>query len=808
MNLGKQKHLLFFTALIVLILLSEYYILGITPNPETQRYKLWFAIGPHSPFKLDNSLLWLSQFNFGTPRLGNPLLINYSPSSYFGLLIQEPYLGLIIWSISLFLGIWGGFKLFQQFCENRIIAFISGTCFSLSGVMIITALIGVTIEQIPCTTWTLYFLVKYIKSNNLKFLFTSVLIHALHFYISSGFPTWFYLSAFISFYMFGVEISKIIANKEKILIKSTLLNILKNQFIYFGLLFSFLAIILLPIIEMMPYVSHRHLEIGDPGYRYAGRFNPSEFFLFPFLFPGIYKTGNQFFSFVNLSYIGYAPLFFSLLWIKNSTRRICQIIIITLCVIIFAASSFPPIDTLLRFIPALTETRLSSMWMFCWNLAFLYMMILSLRKLGNEIKFPGALKFSYLCMMATFLILIFLYFGHLLKFDFGFNINLPVFNGKSYPTPPDYLINYEYWNWIESLRPIFVSICITLTLLLIVKSLISYKTMLLIIAFISILDISTWVGNRTLNYTNQHIQLDNQYRNNMLHLERFEGFQPPALGKGRALFFGLPKSFPEQYNFLAYRQYFESVHPATSLPTKRGFKMSILLGWNESDMIDAGHIYKKLSIEDFLLSDKIQLARSLNIKYYFSNQPISNEYLKKFSFKRIRLDDRIGMYLYEDLEALSRVIAYGKIKVVDNYNHAFELIKNNKAAISKEALVEKKNDDLKNINEILEQNDLKIISYAPTKIILNTNFSKDSYIVLSEINYPGWSVDVDGRKNTIYSSNLIGKGVFVEPGNHRVIFKYQPKYYFAGIIISVIGVLTFLVYAFVASRKHIYTSKE
>jgi hypothetical protein len=608
--------------------------------------------------------------------------------------------------------------------------------------------------------------------------------------------------------MFGVEISKTITNKEKILIKSTLLNILKNQFIYFGLLFSFLAIILLPIIEMMPYVSHRHLEIGDLGYRYAGRFNPSEFFLFPFLFPGIYKTGNQFFSFVNLSYIGYAPLFFSLLWIKNSTRRISQIIIIILCVIIFAASSLPPIDTLLRFIPALTETRLSSMWMFCWNLVFLYMMILSLKKLGNEIKFSVALKFSYLCMMATFLILIFLYFGHLLKFDFGFNINLPIFNGKSYPTPPDYLINYEYWNWIESLRPIFVSICITLTLLLILKSLISYKTMLLIIAFISILDISTWVGNRTLNYTNQHVQLDNQYRNNMLHLERFEGFQPPALGKGRALFFGLPKNFPEKYNFLAYRQYFESVHPATSLPTKRGFKMSILLGWNESDMIDAGHIYNKLSIEDFLLSDKIHLARSLNIKYYFSNQPISNEHLKKFSFKRIRLDDRIGMYLYEDLEALSRVIAYGKIKVVDNYNHAFELIKNNKTAISMEALVEKKNDDLKNINEILEQNDLKIVSYAPTKIILNTNFSKDSYIVLSEINYPGWSVDVDGRKNTIYSSNLIGKGVFVEPGNHRVTFKYQPKYYFAGIIISVIGVLAFLVYWFVVSRKYIYSSKE
>ena len=114
-----------------------------------------------------------------------------------------------------------------------------------------------------------------------------------------------------------MDTQSIIINKEKILTKSNIFKILKNQFIYFGLLFSFLAIMLLPIVEMMPHVTHRHLEIGASGYRYAGRFNPSEFFLFPFLFPGAYKTGNQFFSFVNLSYIGYAPIFFSLLWIKH-----------------------------------------------------------------------------------------------------------------------------------------------------------------------------------------------------------------------------------------------------------------------------------------------------------------------------------------------------------------------------------------------------------------------------------------------------------------------------------------------------------
>ena len=55
--------------------------------------------------------------------------------------------------------------------------------------------------------------------------------------------------------------------KTKILAKSNIFQVLKNQFIYFGLLFSFLAIMLLPIVEMMPHVTHRHLEIGASGYR-------------------------------------------------------------------------------------------------------------------------------------------------------------------------------------------------------------------------------------------------------------------------------------------------------------------------------------------------------------------------------------------------------------------------------------------------------------------------------------------------------------------------------------------------------------
>ena len=169
-------------------------------------------------------------------------------------------------------------------------------------------------------------------------------------------------------------------------------------------------------------------------------------------------------------------------------------------------------------------------------------MILSLHKLGNEIKLTEALKFSYLCTSIVFLLLIFLYLGHSLKFNFGYSINLPFFNGKSYPLPPNYLINYEYWNWIEALRPIIISICITLILFLTMKSFFFHKTMLILVALVAIFDISSWVSNKTFEKSGQYSQLETRYRNNMVNLESLNGFQPPTLGLGRAMFFGLPEN--------------------------------------------------------------------------------------------------------------------------------------------------------------------------------------------------------------------------------------------------------------------------
>ena len=87
------------------------------------------------------------------------------------------------------------------------------------------------------------------------------------------------------------------------------------------------------------------------------------------------------------------------------------------------------------------------------------------------------------------------------------------------------------------------------------------------------------------------------------------------------------------------------------------------------------------------------------------------------------------------------------------------------------------------------------------------SFSKDTIdckpallVVFSDIPYPGWTATIDDQQQTIYPSNIIGKGIFVDSGYHKIVFNYNPKYYYIGIILSIIGLLSFLIYWYLCRK--------
>lgn len=63
-------------------------------------------------------------------------------------------------------------------------------------------------------------------------------------------------------------------------------------------------------------------------------------------------------------------------------------------------------------------------------------------------------------------------------------------------------------------------------------------------------------------------------------------------------------------------------------------------------------------------------------------------------------------------------------------------------------------------------------------------------LVLGDTFYPGWTATVDGVKRSIFQTNYLFRGVFLEPGIHRVEFSYTPTHFALGLWIWVFGAAT------------------
>jgi len=83
-----------------------------------------------------------------------------------------------------------------------------------------------------------------------------------------------------------------------------------------------------------------------------------------------------------------------------------------------------------------------------------------------------------------------------------------------------------------------------------------------------------------------------------------------------------------------------------------------------------------------------------------------------------------------------------------------------------------------------------INSYSANRIELQA--TGPGLLVLSEIAYPGWMVEVDGKAKTMVEADGLFRGVELSPGNHRVKFIFRPLSVFSGLGFFLFGLGYFL----------------
>ena len=68
----------------------------------------------------------------------------------------------------------------------------------------------------------------------------------------------------------------------------------------------------------------------------------------------------------------------------------------------------------------------------------------------------------------------------------------------------------------------------------------------------------------------------------------------------------------------------------------------------------------------------------------------------------------------------------------------------------------------------------RIVVYRPEEVVVEAKLQTEGYLVLADRYDPGWRATVDGEPRPLLRANGMQRAVRLEPGHHRIAFRYSP----------------------------------
>ncbi|MEI6124643.1 MAG: YfhO family protein [Bacteroidota bacterium] len=131
-----------------------------------------------------------------------------------------------------------------------------------------------------------------------------------------------------------------------------------------------------------------------------------------------------------------------------------------------------------------------------------------------------------------------------------------------------------------------------------------------------------------------------------------------------------------------------------------------------------------------------------------------------------------------------------EIKALDNFYPANTAIVDKRFATEVQAFKGDKN----------PQATIKLVNYKPNYLTYEAkNLKAEQLAVFSEIYYSkGWNAYIDGNKVPYLRANYILRALVVPAGDHKIEFKFEPKSYYTGEKISLVGSILLILFIGIA----------
>jgi hypothetical protein len=149
------------------------------------------------------------------------------------------------------------------------------------------------------------------------------------------------------------------------------------------------------------------------------------------------------------------------------------------------------------------------------------------------------------------------------------------------------------------------------------------------------------------------------------------------------------------------------------------------------------------------------------------------------------VSDQDGVRIYQNTMARPRVQFAARYRKAANLQECKQIMTSHDWQAQPMPIIETDRQPATGPNAPSEHAEVHIVTEKTTEVDITVQTDTAGYVLLADTYYPGWRVDVDGLPATICRANGAQRAAFVEPGEHRVQFRYAPASIRLGATISI-----------------------